>query len=191
MNQEKHDIEILKSLYIDSLNLSRLLIRETSKLKLNMNTIYQSSVNNYSTKQYKILEYVKNMNCTSIEDIKLRRYLLNIARSYGKVLYKKNKDMVELVYNRRFDEFESTAKRNNFKKRFSIRKLNYIKRLKLSDKSKEIKKNNKTIKKLFHNIFENCEKVIKKDEKILNKYSEDIYDLEFIKKNSKILIDIL
>ena len=191
MNKETHENEILKNLYIDSLNLSRLLIRETSKLKLNMNTIYQSSINNYSTKQYKIFKYVNDMNCTSIEDIKLRRYLLNIARSYGKALYKKNIDMVELIYNRRFDEFESSAKRNNFKKRFSTRKFNYIKKLKLSDKSKEIKRNNKNIKKLFHNIFENCEKVIKKDEIVLNKYCRDIYDLEFIKKNSKILIDIL
>ena len=100
-------------------------------------------------------------------------------------------NMVDLIYNRRFDEFESYAKKNNFKKRFSIKKFNYIKKLKLSGKSKEIKKNNKYIKKSFHNIFENCEKVIKKDENLLNKYSRDIYDLEFIKKNSKILIDIL
>ena len=51
------------------------------------------------------------MNCTSIEDIKLRRYLLNIARSYGKALYKKYMNMVDLIYNRRFDEFKSYAKK--------------------------------------------------------------------------------
>ena len=191
MSKKNNENEILKDLYIDSLNLSRLLIRESSKLKLNMNTIYQSGINNYSTKQYEIFIYINNMNCTSIEDIKLRRYLLNIARSYGKALYKKHMNMVDLIYNRRFDEFESYAKKNNFKKRFSIKKFNYIKKLKLSGKSKEIKKNNKYIKKLFHNIFENCEKVIKKDEKLINKYIRDIYDLEFIKKNSKILIDII
>ena len=190
MSKKNNENEILKDFYMDSLNLSRLLIRESSKLKLNMNTIYQSGINNYSTKQYEIFKYINNMNCTSIEDIKLRRYLLNIARSYGKALYKKHMNMVDLIYNRRFDEFERYAKKNNFKKRFSIKKFNYIKKLKLSGKSKEIKKNNKYIKKWFHNIFENCEKVIKKDEKLLNKYSRDIYDLEFIKKNSKILMSI-
>lgn len=116
MNKEKNENEILKDLYIDSLNLSRLLIRESSKLKLNMNTIYQSGINNYSTKQYEIFKYINNMNCTSIEDIKLRRYLLNIARSYGKALYKKHMNMVDLIYNRRFDEFESYAKKITSKK---------------------------------------------------------------------------
>lgn len=116
MNKEKNENEILKDLYIDSLNLSRLLIRESSKLKLNMNTIYQSVINNYSTKQYEIFKYINNMNCTSIEDIKLRRYLLNIARSYGKALYKKHMNMVDLIYNRRFDEFESYAKKITSKK---------------------------------------------------------------------------
>ena len=112
MSKKNNENEILKDLYIDSLNLSRLLIRESSKLKLNMNTIYQSGINNYSTKQYEIFKYINNMNCTSIEDIKLRRYLLNIARSYGKALYKKHMNMVDLIYNRRFDEFESYAKKN-------------------------------------------------------------------------------
>ena len=116
MNKEKNENEILKDLYIDSLNLSRLLIRESSKLKLNMNTIYQSGINNYSTKQYEIFKYINNMNCTSIEDIKLWRYLLNIARSYGKALYKKHMNMVDLLYNRRFDEFESYAKKITSKK---------------------------------------------------------------------------
>ena len=116
MNKEKNENEILKDLYIDSLNLSRLLIIESSKLKLNMNTIYQSGINNYSTKQYEIFKYINNMNCTSIEDIKLRRYLLNIARSYGKALYKKHMNMVDLIYNRRFDEFESYAKKITSKK---------------------------------------------------------------------------
>ena len=66
MSKENNENEILKDLYIDSLNLSRLLIRKSSKLKLNMNTIYQGGINNYSTKQYEIFKYVNNMNCSNI-----------------------------------------------------------------------------------------------------------------------------
>ena len=174
--------EILSELFIDSLNLSRILIRESTKLKLNKSTIYQMCINDYSMKQYKLFRHVKNMKCSTLDDLKLRRYILNIARSYLKVLYTKYLDMIELLYNRRYDEFESTSKKNNYKKRFSKGKFNLIKNRKLISKSFEIKKNNKYIKKLFHNIFENCEKVIKKDKKLLNKYSRDIYNLEFIKK---------
>ena len=63
------------------------------------------------------------MKCSTLGDLKLRRYILNIARSYLKVLYTKYLDMIELLYNRRYDEFEITSKKNNFKKRFSKGKL--------------------------------------------------------------------
>ena len=55
--------------------------------------------------QYKLFKYVKNMECSTLDDLKLRRYILNIARSYLKVLYTKYLDMIELLYNRRYDEF--------------------------------------------------------------------------------------
>ena len=86
-------------------------------------------------KQYKLFKYVKNMDCTTLDDLKLRRYILNIARSYLKVLYTKYLDMIELLYNRRYDDFESTSKNNNYKKRFSKGKFNLIKKLKLISKS--------------------------------------------------------
>ena len=82
--------EILRDLVIDSLNLSRKLIRESTELKLNKNTVYQSCINDYCMKQYKLFKYVKNMDCTTLDDLKLRRYILNIARSYLIILiYKK------------------------------------------------------------------------------------------------------
>ena len=133
--------EILSELFIDSLNLSRNLIRESTKLKLNKSTVYQTCINDYSMKQYKLFRYVKNMKCSTLDDLKLRRYILNIARSYLKVLYTKYLDMIELLYNRRYDEFESTSKKNNYKKRFSKGKFNLIKNRKLISKSFEIKKN--------------------------------------------------
>ena len=37
--------EILRDLVIDSLNLSRKLIRESTKLKLNKSTVYQTCIN--------------------------------------------------------------------------------------------------------------------------------------------------
>ncbi|MBP3444955.1 MAG: hypothetical protein J6K23_03365 [Bacilli bacterium] len=115
--------EILSEPFIDSLNLSRKLIRESTKLKLNKSTVYQTCINDYSMKQYKLFRYIKNMKCSTLGDLKLRRYILNIARSYLKVLYTKYLDMIELLYNRRYDEFEITSKKNNFKKRFSKGKL--------------------------------------------------------------------
>ena len=40
-------------------------------------------------KQDKLFKYVKNMDCSTLDDLKLRRYILNIARSYLKVQYTK------------------------------------------------------------------------------------------------------
>lgn len=45
--------EILRDLVIDSLNLNRKSIRESTELKLNKNTVYQSCINDYCMKQYK------------------------------------------------------------------------------------------------------------------------------------------
>ena len=87
--------EILSEPFIDSLNLSRKLIRESTKLKLNKSTVYQTCINDYSMKQYKLFRYIKNMKCSTLGDLKLRRYILNIARSYLKVLYTKYLDMNE------------------------------------------------------------------------------------------------
>ena len=174
--------EILSEPFIDSLNLSRKLIRESTKLKLNKSTVYQTCINDYSMKQYKLFRYIKNMKCSTLGDLKLRRYILNIARSYLKVLYTKYLDMIELLYNRRYDEFESTSKKNNFKKRFSNGKFNLIKNRKLISKSFEIKKNKKKIKNLFFSIFNNCEKIIKYDSEILHEYSCDYYDIDFLYK---------
>ena len=99
--------------------------------------------------------------------------------------------MIELLYNRRYDDFESTSKKNNYKKRFSKGKFNLIKKLKLVSKSFEIKKNKKDIKNLFFSLFDNCEKIINYDSELLNEYSRDFYDVAFLNKSSKILIDIL
>ena len=183
--------EILRDLVIDSLNLSRKLIRELTELKLNKNKVYQSCINDYCMKQYKLFKYVKNMDCSTLDDLKLRRYILNIARSYLKVLYTKYLDMIELLYNRRYDEFESSSKKNNYKKRFSNGKFNLIKKLKLISKSFKIKKNKKDIKNLFFSLFDNSEKIINYDSELLNEYSRDFYDVAFLNKSSKILIDIL
>ena len=81
--------EILRNLIIDSLNLSRKLIIESTELKLNKNTVYERCINDYCMKQYKLFKYVKNMDCSTLDDLKLRRYILNIARSYLKVQYTK------------------------------------------------------------------------------------------------------
>lgn len=145
--------EIINNLCVDSLNLSRILIRESTKLKLNMSTLYQNCINNYGMKQYKLYKFVRDFNCSSLDDIKLRRYIIIIARSYDKVLYNKYLDMIELLYSRRYDEFESSSKKNNFKVRFSDIKYKFIRKIRLLYKSAEIKKNKRYIKNLFFNIL--------------------------------------
>lgn len=183
--------EIINNLCTDSLNLSRVLIGESTKLKLNMNTLYQNSINNYVMKQHKLYKFVRDFNCSSLDDIKLRRYILIIARSYDKVLYNKYLDMIELLYNRRYDEFESSSKKNNFSNRFSKKKYKFIRKIRLLKKSSEIKKNKKYIKDLFFSIFDNCDKVIKYDNELLNLYSKDFYDIDFINKSNVLLFKIL
>ena len=107
--------EILRDLVIDSLNLSRKLIRESTELKLNKNTVYQRCINDNCMKQYKLFKYVKNIECPTLDDLKFRRY----------------------------DEFESTSK-NNFKIRLVweslIKKLKLItKSFEIKKNKKDIK----------------------------------------------------
>ena len=50
IRENMEEKEILRDLVIDSLNLSRKLIRESTELKLNKNTVYQSCINDYCMK---------------------------------------------------------------------------------------------------------------------------------------------